>query len=121
MLRLGQVIITWLNVRLTPLQTWQYFGAAVLDLATPLFNTRDMAFLFHMLSFVRQQNFLLPIDVCFLIDPERVKLTGNVHVPGRVSMYGMYALLRAAHVRISQKDAQTDFENADVESKNSLR
>jgi hypothetical protein len=50
------------------------------------FCVADLGFLFHMLSFVKQQFSLLPLDLYYLVDPERHTCTGNPHIPGRIGV-----------------------------------
>ncbi len=115
-----QTIFSWLGLRVTPLQAWQYFGAAVIETSNPVFCATDLPFLLHMLSHVRQQTVLLPMDVFFLVDPERGRCTGNPHITGRIGVYDLFAVLHACRMGRRQKEVQTMFELADVDSQFSL-
>jgi hypothetical protein len=132
------------------------------------FCVTDLPFLFHMLSFVKQQFALLPLDLFYLVDPERLTCTGNPHIPGRIGMYvhlreeegggplqpmcaacmhspsvvldtpcvtmlvssflclhctryQLFALLHSCRYGGKQKEIQTAFELADVESRNTIK
>jgi hypothetical protein len=116
-----QRILAWLQVSLTPMQAWQYFGAAVTDLSSRRFRLRNMVVLLDALSSVRQQAYFTPQDFYFLVDPNRRNLTGNAHIHGRISVYNLYCLLAIAGMRATQKEAGVAFELADTESVCTIR
>lgn len=99
------MLLEQVGVKLTPLQTLQYFGACATDISSgsATLSRKEFGYMLLCLASVQSQTFLLPQDLYFFVDVFNEKMTGGPYVFGTISVQSLYCLLNGIGIPVDQE------------------